>query len=94
MTNLPPFNSEPAPEWQGLTLREMQMRRTLVQARMEIQKYKLATQVDAVRQRGAILGGGKSLFSLMTSSFTIAEYAFFAVKAYKLVAPLFRRRKS
>ena len=86
MINLPPYPNEPAPDWAGLTLQEIRMRRALVQARMEIQKFKMSAQIDTYKQRAP-------LFSRITSAFPLAEYGFFAVKAFRMMAPLFRRRK-
>ncbi|MDE5661703.1 MAG: hypothetical protein K2F91_01930 [Muribaculaceae bacterium] len=93
MINLPPFPNEPVPDWRGLTLREIEMRRALVQARMEIQKFKMSAHVDGVRQRTPFFGGPQSLFSRLSGAFTIAEYGFFAMKAFKLISPLFRKRR-
>lgn len=62
MINLPPYPKDTEPQWEGLTLEQMQMRRTLVQARMEIQKFKLAAQIDSCKQKSSFLGGEKSIF--------------------------------
>ena len=48
MINLPPYPKAPENNWKGLTLDELRMRRALVQARMEIQKYKLNGLVDGL----------------------------------------------
>ncbi len=97
MINLPPYHNSPAspgaPDWEGLTLREIEMRRTLVQARMEIQKFKLNGQLDGIRQSTSRFTDVSSVFSRLTGVFSVAEYAFFAVKAFRLISPLFRRKK-
>lgn len=94
MISLPPYPSNPATtQWNGLTLREIEMRRTLVQARMEIQKFKLDAQVEGMRQRGPVFGSPDSLFSRITSAFTLAEYGYVAFKAMRLIAPFFRRKR-
>ena len=88
MLNLPPYPKQDTPRWQGMTLEEIQMRRVLVQARMEISKFKLSAQVDGFRQRTPMLGGGKSVFSRVASAFTMAEYVLFAVKIFRTIAML------
>lgn len=93
MMNLPPYPTDNAPRWRGLTLEEMQMRRALVQARMEIQKFKLNAQFEQYRSKAPVFGGNNSLFSRLTSAFTLAEYGFFALRLVKMAAPLFRKRK-
>lgn len=94
MISLPPYpNNSSAAQWSGLTLREIEMRRTLVQARMEIQKFKLEAQVEGMRRRGPIFGGPDSLFSRLSGAFTFAEYGFVAIKALKLASSLFRRKR-
>lgn len=93
MISLPPFPNDPQPDWKGLTLRDMQMRRTLVQARMEIEKFKMSAHLDSAKSRTPFFGGAQSIFSRVTSVFTIAEYGYFAVKAFRLMAPLFRKRR-
>ena len=88
MINLPPFPNDPADNWAGLTLHEIRLRRTLVQARMEKQKFKLGTQMERCR-RGMPLG----IFSRIASSLSVAEDAILAFKAVRLLRPLFRRKK-
>ncbi len=91
--NLPPYPNETPSDWQGMTLQQIQMRRTLVQARMEIQKFKMSAQIDRYRRRSPVFGAPDSLFSRITGALTLAEYGFIAIKAFRFVAPLFRRRK-
>lgn len=93
MINLPPYNKTPDPQWKGLTLDEIRMRRALVQARMEIQKYRLGTQLESVRERTPLFGGSSSLFSRLTGALSFAEYAFLAVRLFRMVAPIFRSKK-
>ena len=91
--NLPPYPNNPDADWKGLTLREMQMRRTLVQAKMEIEKFKLSAGIDSCKSRTPIFGGSSSLFSRITGAISVAEYAYLALRAVRMLAPLFRRRK-
>ncbi|MDE6467467.1 MAG: hypothetical protein K2L28_01055 [Muribaculaceae bacterium] len=93
MINLPPFPNDPEPDWAGLTLQQIQMKRALVQARMEIQKFKLSAHVDGYRRRVPIFGGSQSLFSRLTGALTLAEYGYLGLKAVRMLSPLFRRRK-
>ncbi len=96
MISLPPYHSDSPRtdiEWKGLTLDEIRMRRALVQARMEIQKYKMSGIVESVRERSPLFGGESSLFSRLTGAISFAEYAFVAVKLFKLVGSIFRKRK-
>lgn len=93
MINLPPFPKDTGPVWKGMTLREIEMRRTLVQARMEIQKFKLTANVEAMKTRAPLFGGSNSLFSRLSGAFTMAEYAFVAVRLFRMVSPLFRKKK-
>lgn len=93
MINLPPYNNEATTEWKGMTLQEIRMRRALVHARMEIQKFKLSAQFDGVRQRTPFLGGvSSSFFSRVAGAFSFAEYFLFGVKIFKLLRS-FRKRK-
>ena len=99
MINLPPYPKAPDNGWKGLTLDEIRMRRALVQARMEIQKYHLQTHLEGMRERTPLFGGSSSLFSRITSSdlvfgaLSFAEYAFLAVRLFRMVAPIFRNKK-
>ena len=93
MINLPPYPKAPENNWKGLTLDEIRMRRALVQARMEIQKYKLSGQIDSMRERTPLFGGSASLFSRLTGALSFAEYAFFAIRLVKLVSPIFRKKR-
>lgn len=93
MINLPPYPKEEAVQWPGYTLDELRMRRALVQARMEIEKFKLNAEVERYKQRAPILGGRSSMLSRVAGAFTLAEYAFFAVRLFRMAAPLFRRKK-
>lgn len=93
MISLPPYPKPTGPQWRGMTLQEIQMRRTLVQARMEIQKFKLASQSEAMKNRAPLFGGANSIFSRVSGAFTVAEYAFFGIRLIRLISPLFRRRK-
>ena len=72
--NLPPYPNDPTPDWKGLTLREMQMRRALVQARMEIEKFKMSAHLDSARSRTPFFGGSQSLFSRLTGALTPVSY--------------------
>ena len=91
--NLPPYPKEETIQWSGFTLGEIRMRRALVQARMEIEKFKLNAEVERYKQRAPIFGGRSSLLSRVAGAFTVAEYAFFAIRLFRMAAPLFRRKK-
>ena len=93
MISLPPYPKEEAVEWSGLTLEQMQMRRALVQARMEIQKFKLNAELERYKQKAPFIGGNTSVVSRLAGAFTWAEYAFFAFRLFRLVSPIFRRKK-
>lgn len=93
MLNLPPYPANNATQWNGMTLEEIQMRRALVQARMEIQKFKLAAEVDKYRQGTSLFGGRNSVFSRVAGAFSFAEYALVAFKAFRVLAPMFKRKK-
>lgn len=72
-----------------MTLDEIRMRRLMVQARMEIAKFKLSAQVDGIRQNTPLLNGnGKSMLSRVASAFTLAEYVLFAVKIIRTISLL------
>lgn len=92
MINLPPYPDLPPSNWRGMTLREIQMRRTLVQARMEIQKYKMSNAIDGARRKLPFFGG-TGVLSRVAGAFSFAEYAFMAVKLFRMVSPLFKRKK-
>ena len=93
MINLPPYNNDSAQDWAGMTLQEIQMRRAVVHARMEIQKYKLSAHADGLRRRVPGLGSvPSSFFSRILGVFSFAEYALFGVKIFKFLRKL-RKRK-
>lgn len=89
--NLPPYHDNPDPNWAGLTLREIEMRRVMVQARMEIEKYKMANMADVFKNNHPVLSGS-NFFGRIMRAFSFAEYAFLAVKLFKMVRPLFSKK--
>lgn len=89
MINLPPFPKPDVPDWHGLTLREIQMRRIMVQTRMEIEKCRMSAGIDHARQHMPLIGGnGSSVFSRIASAFTFAEYAFMAIRVIRWIVAL------
>ncbi len=60
---------------------------------MEIQKYHLQTHLEGMRERTPLFGGSSSLFSRITGALSFAEYAFLAVRLFRMVAPIFRNKK-
>lgn len=88
MINLPPYHNDPADNWAGMTLQEIQMRRALVQARMEIEKYRLQTKVENLQNNNPLASAG-GWMSRVAGAFTWIEYAFMAVKIFNW----FRKRK-
>lgn len=96
MINLPPYQSS-TPEqeaWKGMTLEEMQMQRALVQARMEIQKYRINAYANGIKESTPLLSGGKnSMLSRIAGAFTFVEYVSFAVKLIRMISPIFRKNK-
>ncbi len=83
MINLPPYPKTGDQNWRGLTIREIQMRRVLVQTRMEIEKYRMST---------AMLGGS-GLLSRFAGTVSIAEYAFMAFKIVRWFVPFFKKKR-
>ena len=73
--NLPPYPNETPSDWQGMTLQQIQMRRTLVQARMEIQKFKMSAQIDRYRRRSPVFGAPDSLFFGISYCFIVSRGA-------------------
>lgn len=92
MINLPPFPKTQTPGWKGMTLREIQMRRIVVQTRMEIEKYRMGAGVENLRRKTPFLGSA-GVVGRVAGVFTWAEYAFLAVKVFRWVAPLLRRKR-
>ncbi len=92
MINLPPFPKTQTPGWKGMTLREIQMRRIVVQTRMEIEKYRMGAGVDNVRRKAPFIGT-HGVVGRVAGVFTFAEYAMLAFKIFKWVSPLFRKRR-
>lgn len=81
-------------KWRGMTLEQMKTRRIVVQACMEIYKYQLQeTKEQLLGNTKSRFGLGKGLFGRIAGAFSFAEYAFLAVKLYKLVSPLFKKSK-
>lgn len=91
MTSLPSYNNGTPAEWRGYTLREIQMRRTLVQARMEIQKYKLSMATQGVRDKFS--GNGNGVMGRVMNIFTYAEYAVMAFKVIRKAVGFFKRSR-
>lgn len=92
MLNLPPFPDNTPSDWKGMTLREIQMRRMLVQARMEIEKYRMDISLTRLRDNNPLTKFG-SFTSRLAGAFSIAEYIFFGIKAIKWIWPFFRSKK-
>lgn len=92
MINLPPYPKPDNGSWKGMTLRELQMRRIVVQTRMEIEKYRLGAALDGMKRRTPLLGS-HGLMGRVAGAFSVAEYAFMAFKVVRWVIPLFRRRR-
>ena len=92
MINLPPYPTTGDQNWRGLTIREIQMRRVLVQTRMEIEKYRMSTAMDRVKERTPLLGGS-GLLSRFAGTVSIAEYAFMAFKIVRWFVPFFKKKR-
>lgn len=93
MFKLPPFPQPAGPQWGGMTLDEIRMRRTLVQARMEIQKFKMTAQMESMKASAPLFGGSNSIFSRVSGVFSVAEYGLFAFKIIRMILPFLRRKK-
>lgn len=94
MNTLPPPISNDAPgQWSGMTLHQIQMRRALVQARMEIARYRLTAQIDDYRRRSPLLGGSNSVVGRLAGVFSWAEYAVFAFKTWRTLSKFFKSKK-
>lgn len=84
MINLPPLPDNTTQEWPGLTLQEIRMRRALVQARMEIQKFKMNAAVDSYRRKMPLFGNSSnSLLGRVAGAFSVVDYGIFAFKAVR-----------
>lgn len=77
--------------WNGYTMAELEYKRALTLARMEIQKERLAEDYDRVRMGN---------FNLAPSTFTKAmgvmnylDYAVLAIKTVRRISSIFRRKK-
>lgn len=91
MINLPPYPNNPTPDWPGLTLQEIRMRRALVQARMEIQKFKMNAAAETCRNKMPLFGNSSnSLLGRVAGAFSVVDYGIFAFKAVRW---LINRRK-
>lgn len=91
MISLPPYPNHSTPDWSGLTLQEIRMRRALVQARMEIQKFRINAAASSCKEKIPLLGGSSnSLLGRIAGAFSIVDYALFA---YRTVRWLFFRKK-
>lgn len=67
------------------------MRRALVQARMEIQKFRINAAAGAAKEKIPLLGGrSNSVLGRLAGAFSIVDYAIFA---YKTVRWLFFRKR-
>lgn len=93
MISLPPTVKTEEPTWSGMTLEEMQRQRTLVQARMEIEKFRLGAQAQHMRSSAPLFGGSNSLFTRLSGAFTFTEYAVFAIRLVRMISPIFKKRK-
>ncbi len=94
MLNLPPYPQNPQQnDWSGHTLEEIRMRRVLVQARMEIEKYKLEKAFNNAKSN-TIFGGSGSAVSRIANTFSWMEYGFFIMKAIRTIRSVFRKKKN
>lgn len=84
MINLPPYPKDVMPGWRGMTLREIQMRRVLVQTRMEIEKYRITAGIDNLKGHTPVFGKGGPV-SRIAQVFSAAEYAFMAFKLFRWI---------
>lgn len=85
------LNSDPN-AWKGYTLDELRYRRALVEARTEIEKYRLSAMAGQLKERSGFFGSN-SLFSRVAGAISYAEYAILAYRMARKVIPLFRRKK-
>lgn len=92
MINLPPYPKHENPNWKGLTLREMQMRRIVVQTRMEIEKYRMSAAMENLRDKTPLIGQS-GILRRLSGMFSIAEYAMMGFKVIKWIVPLFKRHR-
>jgi hypothetical protein len=68
------------------------MRRALVQARMEIQKFKMNAAAEACRNKMPLLGNSSNSFlGRIAGAFSIVDYGVFAFKAVRWI--ISRRKK-
>lgn len=93
MNNLLPYSKTENAEWSGYTLDQIRMRRALVGARMEIQKFKLTSQLTALKEKTPVFGNSSSLFSRITGALSFAEYAVIAIRVFKFTKGLFRKKR-
>lgn len=86
MINLPPFPNNTTPDWSGFTLQEIRMRRALVQARMEIQKFKMNAAAETCKNKMPLFGNSSdSLLGRVAGAFSIVDYGIFAFKAVRWI---------
>lgn len=78
--------------WRGYSLEELQYERVITLARIEIEKSKLADAAECTRSELPIIGSSSSL-STALRSISKLEYLLIAIKLFRKIAPLFKKKK-
>lgn len=78
--------------WRGYTLDELRYERVIALARTEIEKAKFLDMAEATRESLPIVGNASA--SGLFRSINRIEYLVPAVKLYRKLAPLFRKKES
>lgn len=75
--------------WTGYTLEELRNQRTIVNARIMIERHRLATNVDRLRETFVARSKPASVVSRMFSALTYIDWAVMGITVIRKVAPLF-----
>ena len=78
--------------WRGYTLEEMQQARSLAMTRLKHEKSKLTDSAEQFRAGLPFVGSASPALSILRS-FGKLQYIFLAIKLFRKVIPLFRKKK-
>lgn len=77
--------------WRGYTLDELRYERVIALTRIEIEKAKMLDAAEQTRDSLPLIG--RSAATSMIRSISLLDYVILAVKLYRKIAPLFRKKK-
>lgn len=79
--------------WSGYTLEELRNQRALVQARIMIERHRLATSVDDVRHSVLTRTRPTTVLGRILGALSYLDWAILGVTLFRKFSPLFNKKK-